>query len=161
MVALGNILIILVVVVFIARRQFQARKLNTERRFWVLPVILGALALRDPHLIDPAHKAAAIGLLLASVVVVLAMGSAWGWTVRIWREGDGALWAKGTVATVAAWAGLIVLRVGLYGLGSAMHVHQSSSSLLLTLGALLLVRGVVVNWRARTLEAPQHLRAVV
>ncbi|MFF7637934.1 DUF1453 domain-containing protein [Kitasatospora sp. NPDC008050] len=161
MVALGNILIILVVVVFIARRQFQARKLNTERRFWVLPLILGALALRDPHLIDPAHRGAAIGLLLASVVVVLAMGSTWGWTVRIWRESDGAIWVKGTVATVAAWAGLIVLRVGLYGLGSAMHVHQSSSSLLLTLGALLLVRGVVVNWRAHTLDGSQNLRALV
>ncbi|WP_051969917.1 CcdC protein domain-containing protein [Kitasatospora azatica] len=160
MVGLVNILVILAVVALIARRQFQARKIDTERRFWLLPLILGALALRDPHLIDPAHKTAAIALLAGSVVVVLAMGSVWGWTVRLWHERDGSIWAKGTAATVAAWAGLIAMRVGLYGLGSALHIHQSSNALLLTLGVLLLTRGVVVNWRARALDAPHSLRAV-
>ncbi|GAA1255204.1 DUF1453 family protein [Kitasatospora nipponensis] len=160
MAGLVNIVVILAVVVLIARRQFQAKKLDTERRFWVLPLILAALALRDPHLIDPAHKVAAIGLLTASVLVVMAMGSVWGWTVRIWRESDGTLWARGTAATVAAWGGLIAIRLGLYGLGAVLHVHQDSNALLLTLGALLLVRGVVVNWRAHRLDSSPDLHAV-
>ena len=157
---LVNILVIVAVVALVVHRQFRAQKIDTERRFWLLPLILGGLALRDPHLIDPHHRADAIALLLASVVLVVAMGSVWGWTVRLWREGDGSLWAKGTAATVAAWAGMIVLRLGLYGIGSALHVHQSTNALLLTVGVLLLVRGVVVNWRARTVDASAGLRAV-
>ncbi len=160
MTGLVNILVILAVVALVVRRQFQTRKFDTERRFWLLPLILGALALRDPHLIDPNHKATAVALLIASVLLVLAMGSVWGWTVRLWRDGEGTLWAKGTAATVAAWAGLLVLRAGLYGLGAALHVHQSSNGLLLTFGVLLLVRGVVVNWRARSLPGVRGLYPV-
>lgn len=92
--------------------------------------------------------------------MVLAMGTVWGWTVRLWRDSEGTLWSKGTAATVAAWGAMIALRLGLYGLGSALHVHQSSNALLLTLGVLLLVRGAVVNWRARTVEAAPGPRAV-
>ncbi|MDH6136057.1 hypothetical protein P3T37_005476 [Kitasatospora sp. MAA4] len=157
---LVNIVVIVAVVALVVRRQFRAQKFDTERRFWVLPVVLGGLALRDPHLIDPNHKAAAIALLFASVVLVMAMGTVWGWTVRLWREADGSLWVKGTAATLAAWAGMIVLRFGLYGIGSAMHVHQSTNALLLTVGVLLLIRGVVVNWRARSVDALPGLRAV-
>ncbi|MEY9948297.1 DUF1453 domain-containing protein [Kitasatospora sp. GAS1066B] len=161
MTGIANILVILVVVGFVASRQLRARKIDTERRFWLLPLILCALGLSDKHLIDPAHQAAAIGLLAGSLVVVLAMGSVWGWTVRIWRASDGSVWTKGTVATVAAWAGMIVVRIGLYGLGSALHVHQSAQALYLTIGALLLVRGAVVNWRARGLDAAPHTLSAV
>lgn len=157
---LVNIVVIVAVVALVVQRQFRAQKIDTERRFWVLPLILGALALRDPHLIDPNHKAAATALLLASVLVVLAMGTVWGWTVRLWRDGDGSLWAKGTAATVGAWVGMIALRAGLYGIGSALHVHQSTNALLLSFGVLLLIRGVVVNWRARTVGASAGMYAV-
>ncbi|MDH6127759.1 CcdC protein domain-containing protein [Kitasatospora sp. GP82] len=152
--ALANALIALAVIALVVSRQLRAQRLDTERRFWLLPAILAVIALRDPKLIDSTHQTESVALLVASVIVVLAMGSVWGWTVRIWRDGDGALWAQGTKATIAAWGAMIALRIGLYGLGSALHVHQSTNALLLTLGALLLVRGVVVNWRARSLEQP-------
>ncbi|MFE0458321.1 DUF1453 domain-containing protein [Kitasatospora sp. NPDC058965] len=157
MTGLVNILAILAVTALVVSRQFQARKLNTDRRFWLLPLILAAVALHGPSLIDPKHQAAAIALLVVSALVVMAMGSVWGWTVRLWRDSEGSVWAKGTKATVAAWTGLIVVRIGLYGLGTGLHIHQSSNALLLTLGVLLLTRGVVVNWRARSLDAPQPL----
>ncbi|PYC86152.1 DUF1453 domain-containing protein [Streptomyces tateyamensis] len=160
MTGIVNILIILAVAAFVAGRQFQARKVTADRRFWVVPLILVAVALQNHSLIDPQHKATAIVLLAVSAVVVMAMGSVWGWTVRLWRESDGSIWAKGTMATVAAWAGLIAVRVGLYGLGDALHIHESTNALLLTLGVLLFTRGLVVNWRARTLDAPQPLRTV-
>jgi hypothetical protein len=155
-----NILIILAVAGLVVSRQFQARKVKADGRFWVLPLVIVALGVQSHSLIDPHHKAAAIALLAVSALVVMAMGSVWGWTVRLWREGDGSVWAKGTMATVAAWAGLIVVRVGLYGLGNALHIHQSTNALLLTLGVLLFTRGLVVNWRARSLDAPQTLHAV-
>ncbi|MEU9134046.1 CcdC protein domain-containing protein [Kitasatospora sp. NPDC048540] len=149
---LVNVLVVLAVIALVVTRQLRARKVDTDRRLWVLPVVLAVLAVRDPQLVDPAHRAAAAGLLAASVATVLAMGCVWGWTVRLWREADGSVWAKGTKATVAAWVGMIVLRLGWYGLGVALHVHQSSSALLLSLAGLLLVRGLVVNRRVQRLE---------
>lgn len=47
MTGLVNILVILAVLALVVRRQFQVRKVDTERRLWLLPLILGALALRD------------------------------------------------------------------------------------------------------------------
>ncbi|GAA2258625.1 MULTISPECIES: DUF1453 domain-containing protein [Kitasatospora] len=152
--ALTNVLIAIAVAALMVGRQLRARKIDTERRFWILPVVLAGLGLRDPALIDSTHRAESVGLLATSIVAVLAVGSAWGWTVRLWQESDGSVWAKGTMATVAVWGVMIAIRVGLYGLGSALHVHQSSNALLLSVGALLLVRGLVLNWRARSLERP-------
>ncbi|MEV7027462.1 DUF1453 domain-containing protein [Kitasatospora sp. NPDC093558] len=160
MTALVNIVVIIAVMVLVVQRQMRAQRLDTERRFWLLPLILGVLALRDPQLIDHDHTAVSAGLLAASLVAVLAMGSVWGWTVRLWRAADGSVWAKGTKATVAAWVGMIAIRLGLYGIGSAMHVHQAGSALMLGLAVMLLVRSLVVNWRARTTELPRQAAAI-
>ncbi|WP_327681231.1 DUF1453 domain-containing protein [Kitasatospora sp. NBC_00458] len=150
--ALVDVVVIIAVAVLVVRRQMRARRLDTERRFWVLPLVLGGLALRDPALVDHAHPVASVALLAGGLLAVLATGCVWGWTVRIWRAEDGGLWARGTRATVAAWSGTVVVRLGLFGVGAALHVHQSRSSLLLGLAVLLLVRSLVVNWRARVSE---------
>ncbi|RKE21535.1 CcdC protein domain-containing protein [Streptomyces sp. TLI_171] len=156
MTALSNVLIAVAVIVLVVGRQLRARRLDTERRFWLLPLVLAAVALRDPVLIDPHHEAAATAVLLGSLVTTLGMGCAWGWTMRIWRDGDGALWTRGSTATVFAWVGAIVVRGAWYGVGAALHVHQSSSVLMLSLALLLLVRSVAVNWRAHQLDGKQH-----
>ncbi|MFE4360767.1 DUF1453 family protein [Kitasatospora xanthocidica] len=150
--SIANILVVIAVVVLVVQRQMRVQRLDTERRFWLLPLVLGALALRDPQLVDHQHTAVSATLLVAGLVAVLAMGTVWGWTVRIWRAPDGGVLVKGTKATVAAWCGMIAIRIGLYAVGSALHVHQAGSTLLLGMAVLLLVRSVVVNWRARTLE---------
>jgi Protein of unknown function (DUF1453) len=150
--SIANLLVIAVVVVLVVQRQMRVQRLDTERRFWLLPLILGALALRDPQLIDHQHTAVSATLLAVGLVAVLAMGSVWGWTVRIWRDSDGTVLAKGTKATVAAWGGMIVIRIGLYAIGAALHVHQAGSALMLGMAVMLLVRSLVVNWRARMLE---------
>lgn len=152
MTTLANLLVIAAVLVLVVRRQMRVQRLDSERRFWILPLILGALALRDPQIIDHQHAALSGGLLAAGLVAVLGMGSVWGWTVRLWRAADGSVMVKGTKATVAAWIGMIAIRLGLYGIGGALHVHQSGSSLMLGMAVLLLVRSLVVNWRARALE---------
>ncbi|GAA2749039.1 DUF1453 domain-containing protein [Kitasatospora cinereorecta] len=159
MTALANVLIALVVVALVVSRQLKARRLDTERRFWLLPVILAAVALRDPTLIDHGHRTTAAVLLGGSLVTTVAMGCVWGWTVRLWRDEAGALWSKGTRATLFAWLGVIAVRIGWYGAGAALHVHQSSDALLLSLAGLLLVRGLVVNWRAQNVERPHTLAA--
>ncbi|MEU5389132.1 MULTISPECIES: CcdC protein domain-containing protein [Kitasatospora] len=151
MTALSDVLIAAAVIVLVVGRQLRARRLDTERRFWLLPLVLAAVALRDPVLIDPHHRVAAAVLLAGSMLTTAGMGCAWGWTVRIWRETDGTLWSKGTTATVFAWVGAILIRAAWYGVGAALHVHQSSSVLLLSLGLLLLVRSAAVQWRSRQL----------
>lgn len=153
--SVANLLVIAAVVVLVVQRQMRVQRLDTERRFWLLPLILGVLALRDPQLIDHRHTALSVALLAAGMVTVLAMGTVWGWTVRIWRASDGTVLLKGTKATLAAWGGMIAIRIGLYAIGSALHVHQAGSVLMLGMAVLLLVRSLVVNWRARTLEPAQ------
>ncbi|MFB7908186.1 DUF1453 domain-containing protein [Kitasatospora sp. NPDC056076] len=150
--SLANLLVIAAVVVLVVGRQMRVQRLDTERRFWLLPLILGVLALRDPQIIDHQHTALSGALLAAGLVTTLAMGTVWGWTVRVWRAADGNVMVKGTKATLAAWGGMVVVRIGLYAAGSALGVHQAGSSLMLGMAVLLLVRSLVVNWRARTLE---------
>ncbi|MFE2111414.1 DUF1453 domain-containing protein [Kitasatospora sp. NPDC059463] len=147
--------LVVAVSVLVLQRQMRARRLDTERRFRVLPVVLAAVALRDPQLLDRRDTAWSAVLVGCGLLAVLAAGSVWGRTVRIWRGGaDGALWVRGTAATAAAWGGLLAVRFGLFGIGEVMHLHQSGSALLLGLALLLLVRTLVVNWRARALEPP-------
>ncbi|RAJ35987.1 uncharacterized protein DUF1453 [Kitasatospora sp. SolWspMP-SS2h] len=152
MTALSDVLIAAAVIVLVVGRQLRARRLDTERRFWLLPLVLAAVALRDPVLIDPQHRTAATALLIGSMLTTAGMGCAWGWTVRIWREADGALWSRGTTVTVFAWVGAILVRIAWYGVGAALHVHQSGSVLLLSLALLLLVRSAALQWRARQLD---------
>ncbi|MCX4757686.1 DUF1453 domain-containing protein [Kitasatospora purpeofusca] len=143
--------LVVVVMVLVLRRQMRPRLLDTDRRFWLLPLVLAVVALRDPQLIDRRDTVWSVVLLGCGTVAVLAAGSVWGWTVRLWRDADGALWSRGTRATLAAWGGTVAVRAGLFGLGAALHLRQSSSALLLSLAVLLLVRSLVVHWRARSL----------
>ncbi|WP_377269057.1 DUF1453 domain-containing protein [Peterkaempfera sp. SMS 1(5)a] len=154
-----DVLIPLAAVVLVLVRQFRARRVGDDRKIWLIPLVLAVLAFRDPHLIDPAHRAAALLLLGAELLVAAGSGCAWAWTTRIWRDADGSVWAKGTWVSFAAWIGMVVVRIGLFGLGSALGVHQSSNGLLLSVAAMLLVRGAVVAWRAGNLEPSYRVPA--
>ncbi|AUG79972.1 hypothetical protein CFP65_5263 [Kitasatospora sp. MMS16-BH015] len=156
-----NILVILAVTVLVIARQLRARQLDSEKRVWLIPLILAVLSLRDPALVDPHHQLAAICLIAVGVLVEIALGSAWAWTSRLWQESDGAVWVKGTPAALAAWLGMMVVRGGLYGVGTALGVKQGTSDLLLALAALLLVRGLVLRWRADRLVASYRVPTLI
>lgn len=146
----ANVALAVVVVVYVVVRQFRARRITSDsRRMLVVPAVLAVLALRDHSLIDHAHRTASVALLVVSILLEVAMGFAWGFTTRVWRDASGTVWAKGTVATGFAWVGMIVARIALYAVGSAMGVAQGEGVLLLSLAAVLLVRTAVVSWRAR------------
>ncbi|MET8487152.1 DUF1453 domain-containing protein [Streptomyces tendae] len=130
-------------------RQLRASRIDTDRRWWVLPVVLGVVALREPGLIDAHHHTIAVLLLTAELVVGLVTGAGWAWTTRIWAEADGAVWSRGTRASIAVWAVGIALRAGLYGVGAVLGVRQDGSGLLLALAATLLVRSGVLAWRVQ------------
>ncbi|MER5407122.1 DUF1453 domain-containing protein [Streptomyces sp. NPDC002769] len=149
---LVNALVIFAVVVLVVARQFRARRVSTDRRWWIVPVVLAVIALREPGLIDPRHRTAAVLLIGAELVIGLAIGAAWAWTTRMWVEPDGTVWSRSTKAGAAVWGVGIAVRLGLFGIGALLGVRQDSSALLLALAATLLVRSGVLLWRSQSLR---------
>ncbi|MBJ7003876.1 DUF1453 family protein [Streptomyces griseofuscus] len=153
MVGLANALVIVAVVTLVLVRQFRARPIDTDRRWWLLPLILGVIALREPGILDAHHRVGSAALLAVELLIGLAMGAGWAWTTHVWTEPDGAVWSKGTKASAAVWVAGIALRMGLFAIGAALGLHQHSSALLLGFAASLLVRAGILTWRASTLGA--------
>ena len=147
---LVNGLAIAAVVVLVLVRQFRAQQIGAGRRWWLMPVILAVVALREPGIVDAQHRTESVVLLGAELLVGLATGVGWAWTTRIWAEPDGTTWSRSTTASVTVWIVGIALRVGLFALGEAFGVHQGSSALLVALAATLLVRSGIVVWRAQS-----------
>ncbi|MBV2357021.1 DUF1453 family protein [Streptomyces sp. J2-1] len=147
---LVNALVIVAVVVLVVVRQFRARPVTNDRRWWLLPLILGFVALRGGGLVDPHHHTASVALIAAELVVALATGAGWAWTSRMWTEADGVVWTRSGRTSAFVWIGGIVLRVGLYALGALAGVHQDSGALILGLACTLLVRAGVLALRAQS-----------
>ncbi|CAL9617232.1 DUF1453 domain-containing protein [Streptomyces sp. enrichment culture] len=143
-------LVITAVAGLVIVRQFRAVRIDTDRRWWVLPAVLGIVALREPGMIDAHHHTVSVLLLAAETAVGLATGAGWAWTTRIWTAANGAVWSRGTRASAAVWGVGIALRVALFGVGAVLGVRQDSSALLLALAATLLVRSGVLAWRVHT-----------
>ncbi|POX50680.1 DUF1453 domain-containing protein [Streptomyces sp. Ru71] len=148
---LVNALVILAVAVVVIARQFGARRVSADRRWWLLPVVLGAMALSSPGLIDVHHRARSVFLLAAALLIAMATGAGWAWTTRIWVETDGRVWSRSTQASGAVWAVGVALRVGLIALGTTLGIHQDSHALLLGLACTLLVRSAILVARAQSL----------
>ncbi|WP_460070288.1 DUF1453 domain-containing protein [Streptomyces sp. YKOK-I1] len=153
-------LVILAVAALVIVRQFRASRVDTDRRWWLLPAVLAVVALREPHLLDAQHFLASALILGAELLVGLATGAGWAWTTRIWVESGGAVWSKSTRASVGVWILGIGLRVSLFALGALCGVHQDSSALMLALASTLLVRSGILIWRAQRLDrGPVHSSA--
>jgi hypothetical protein len=147
-------------VVLVVVRQFRTRRVDTDRRWWVVPVVLAVVAVREPGLVDAHHRAGSVVLLVAELLIGLAVGAGWAWTSRTWAEPDGGVWSRSTKAGVAVWSVGIALRAGLFGVGAALGIHQDSSALVLALAATLLVRSGILVRRAQALS-PRGARATV
>lgn len=153
---LVNALVMVAVIAIVIARQFRARAIDTDRRWWLLPVILGVVALREPGILDAHHRVESAVLLAVEMFIGLATGAGWAWTTRIWTAPDGVVWTKSSKASVAVWAAGIALRVGVFALGTAIGVHQDSSALMLGLACTLLVRSGILTWRARSFGSASH-----
>ncbi|MFC5909083.1 DUF1453 domain-containing protein [Streptacidiphilus monticola] len=152
----ASTLLVIAAVVLVLARQLTARRVGDDwRKAFVLPVVLAAVALEDGHLIDPAHRPLAVGFLVVGLILEAALGAVWGLTTRLWRDESGALWAKGTLLSLLAWIGMVVVRAGLYGAGHALGLAQGQGDLLLALAVLVAVRGVVLRLRAQAV-APAY-----
>ncbi|MFE0514332.1 DUF1453 domain-containing protein [Streptomyces sp. NPDC058964] len=149
---LVNALVIVAVVALVVVRQFRARPIDTDRRWWIVPLVLAFLALREPGILDAHHRVGSAVLLSAEVLIGLATGAGWAWTTRVWTEPDGVVWTRSTKASAVVWGVGICLRVALFALGALVGMHQDSSALMAGLAATLLVRSGVLTWRAQSLK---------
>ncbi|MEU9187650.1 DUF1453 domain-containing protein [Streptomyces sp. NPDC048484] len=144
-----DVLALLAVAILVIARQFRTQRMEADKRWWVVPGVLIFLAVREPGLLDPGHRTASGLLLGAELLVALVTGLGWAWTTRVWTTPDGAVWNRGTKASVLVWIIGIALRAGLLGLGAAFGLHQDTSGLLLGLAVTLLVRSGILAWRVQ------------
>ncbi|MEU8588463.1 DUF1453 domain-containing protein [Streptomyces sp. NPDC048664] len=148
-----NALLIVAVVVLVIARQFGARRVDADKRWWVIPVVMIVAALRKPGILDAHHPTASALLLAAEVLIGLATGAGWAWTTRVWAAEDGTVWSRSSKASMAVWGVGIALRVALFALGALLGVHQESAAMLLALAGTLLVRSGLLVQRARALAS--------
>jgi hypothetical protein len=148
---LVDALVIFAVVVLVIVRQFRVRRIAADRSWWIVPAVLTLLALREGGVIDSHHPTESALLLGTELLIGLATGAGWAWTTRVWTAPDGGVWSKSTKASVLVWIAGIALRVGLYGLGAAIGVHQDTSALLLGLAVTLLFRSGILVLRSKPL----------
>ncbi|GHH20480.1 DUF1453 family protein [Streptomyces rubradiris] len=154
---LVNALVIVAVVAVVIARQFRARAIDTDRRWWLLPAVLAVVALREPGILDAHDRVESAALLTAELVIGLATGVGWGLTTRLWTAPDGTVWAESTKASIAVWAVGIAVRAGVFALGAALGLHQESSALMLGLAGTLLLRGGILAWRAHSFGPARRL----
>ncbi|MFF2810644.1 DUF1453 domain-containing protein [Streptomyces sp. NPDC058000] len=154
-----NIAVLIAVVAIVFARQFTAQRITSAgRKWWLMPVVLVFMALRQPGLLDPVHYAASVALLVVTLLIGLASGAAWAWTTRIWTDENGAVWTKGTWAAAGVWLCGMALRLGLMGIAAVLGVHQGSQATLLSVAAMLLTRAGVTTWRAQGLQQTYRVR---
>jgi hypothetical protein len=145
-----NGLIIVAVVALVLVRRFTRRRVD-ERRFVVIPIVVGIIGIAQGSAIDGHHVALSTGLLAAEIATALALGLGLGATMHVWREPDGSLWSRGTWATFGVFLASVAVRGGLLAAGSAAGVKPAEGTVLISLAAWLLAQNVVIAWRARSL----------
>ncbi|MEU7598714.1 DUF1453 domain-containing protein [Streptomyces sp. NPDC039022] len=155
-----NVLVIVAVIALVVVRQFKPQRLTSEgRSWWLLPAVLGFLAVREPGLVDSAHPTGSAALLAVGVVLGLLTGAAWAWTTRIWTDADGQVWSAGRVVTAVAWVLGAGLRFGLYGVAVLVGVHLGTQATMLSVAATLLARTGTLMWRAQQLRPTYRVAA--
>jgi hypothetical protein len=120
-----NLLIGLLVLFLILRRQLRQRPLREDRSYTAL-LVIGVLGLVQIGSAWQKHAPVTTGivLLVASFVVAAAFGAGRASTVRIWRA-EGQLWRQGTYVTAALWILAVAVHLGIDLIG---HVSARSGS---------------------------------
>ncbi|MFC5181655.1 DUF1453 domain-containing protein [Actinomadura harenae] len=148
----ANVLLVLLVLGLVLRRQLTARQIN-EAKMYTLPAVLVIVGVAQGGLIDRAHEALSVWLLVVEAAAGLVLGAMRAATMRLWREPDGTLWRRGGGLTIVAWIVSIAVRVGLLGIAYALGVRTGSGNLIAFLGVSLLAQYAILDLRSRSLPA--------
>ena len=150
----ANVVLGLVVLVLILRRQVRVRPVREEARIGILVLLafLGITSMsRTLHGHHVSHSVVAV--LVASLLVAGVLGGIRGLTVLVWRDPGGQALRQGTAVTIGLWIASIAVHIGadlwlddlsdIAGLGT--------SSIMVYLAITWAVQGFVVRERASRL----------
>ncbi len=162
--ALYVALAVVVVAFFIVR---QRRSDRFRERSLLFPLALGLYgAVLLTHVLEQdALATASIALLLVSATASIVFGVIRGSTIELFVRGD-ELWERASWRTIGVgWGGLVVARIALIALATALGAKAASSpaSIPLMLAITLAAQMLVVTGRARALgvqtrPSPPRLR---
>jgi hypothetical protein len=152
---LGNVdqltpLIAIALIVFFVYRQFAVRRI----RAWTLvalPLVALWGALNQLH--DLPTAPTGVALAAAGLATAFATGVLRGAAMQVWRDAEGAIWARGSWALLALWVASFAVRAGLYlvarNLGSAA---ESQAEVLAFVAATLSAQNAVIWLRSLTAQ---------
>lgn len=141
-----DVLLIIAVVCYVMARRVRGEPAQAKRML-VLPAVLIAVGFSDAS--GAGHNPAALTILVISTAVSVVFGALRGMSTRF-SERDGIAHVHYTAATVTLWVLSLAVKFGLSSLfqATAPHAATAGNSLLLTLGAGMLLEGAVTLNRA-------------
>ncbi|MCK2219898.1 hypothetical protein MF672_039800 [Actinomadura sp. ATCC 31491] len=145
-----QILVPLLVIALFIYRQTKTYRTDRPSALYVAGAMI-VLSFVAGGLVDPAHLALSLALLVAEVVSALGLAAWRAATVRVWLDGEGTAWTKATGWTLLAWLVSIAVRAGLYFAGDSLGVTVSTGGLLLFVGLTLGAQAYLIIRRGRLL----------
>jgi hypothetical protein len=139
------------VLIFLICRQFRVRSPGGWRRAALLPVVLigwgviNTLQLSSVGVLVLAMSGAGVGL-------GVILGVARGYATHIWRDPDGMVLQKGTIALAILWALSIAVRIGLSVIGGKLSFNQTETyaEYPLFFGVTLAAQNATISGRLRS-----------
>jgi hypothetical protein len=146
-----TVLLAIAAVAFVLWTRMKGQPLRAKRLV-LLPVVLTAIGATD---LSGSLKPTDIAFLVGSVTVSVILGAARGATIELYSS-QGELWQRYRRSTVALWIVLILIKVVLLAVASAVGAQAGggTNTLLITLGASLLAEAAVVGPRALSTGLP-------
>ncbi|MFF0311696.1 hypothetical protein ACFYSC_30025 [Streptosporangium sp. NPDC004379] len=153
---LSTAAVIVLVIAFVLYRQMMTRVATRTGLLW-LALFMMVAGAASGGLVDPRRLPLSLLLLAVDVACAVAFGVLRASTVRVWRDGKGTPWSKGTRWTLLGWLASAVARVALLGAGHALGLASAPTAILFFMGVTIGVQSLLVARRARAL--PPHLTA--
>jgi hypothetical protein len=142
-----DVVLVLAAVCYVLVRRFAGEPAQA-RRMLVLPAVLVVIGLSDVS--GALHSVVSLVFLVATCAFGMLLGALRGASVRL-SERDGLVVVRYTVITLVLWVVNLAVRFGASFVLGAVDPHAAAAvgnSLLLTLGAGMLVEGLVTMARA-------------
>jgi hypothetical protein len=138
-----EVVLIVAAVVYVMVRRMIGEPAQAKRML-VLPGVLAVIGLTD--VAKQVHSAGSLGFLAVTIGISVLFGLLRGASVRVSQRG-GLAFVRYTWVTVALWLANLAVKFGA-NLVASHGLTGAGGSLLLTLGAGMLVEGLVVMYRA-------------
>lgn len=105
------------------------------------------------------HTPLSLGLFAIGLVASLIVGLLRGRMTRVWREADGRIYSRGTVASVAMFFGLIAFKFALGTVAYLTHARyeRGIGTILVMIGVMLAVQAELVWRRAQALAGGRDI----